>query len=156
MDPDDPNAAVLIRFKQNGNDYDAVTRIKSSPSRVENRARGVGFLPARAELEVGVPAALVLGKAEVEIRLKANGQVGDAVTFTATITDMTSVAEGSNVNTPRVLAVTPNRVGAGQAIQVSIDHRRTLEPSPKETQVIVEQENTRYFATIEKKSRFFV
>ena len=152
VDPDDPNAAVLIRFKQGGNDYDAVTRIKSNPSRVENRGRSVGFLAAREELEVDVPAALVLGKAEVEIRLKANGQVGDAVTLTAEITDMTRVAEGSNVNTPRVLAVSPKRVGAGQSIQISIDHRRTLEPNPKETQVIVEQENARYFATIEKNS----
>lgn len=152
VDPDDPNAAVLIRFKQDGNAYDAVTRIASSPSRVENRERSVGFLPAREELEVDVPAALVLGKAEVEIRVKANGQVSDAVTLTATITDMTRAAESPDVNTPRVLAVSPKRVGAGQAIQISVDHRRTLEPSPKETQVIVEQDNARYFATIEKNS----
>ena len=152
VDPEDPNAAVLIRFKQDGNDYDAVTRIASSPSRVENRGPGVGFFAAREELEVDVPAALVLGKAEVEIRLKANGQVSDAVKITATITDMTRVAEGSNVSAPRVMVVTPNRVGAGQSIQISVDQRRTLEPSPKETQVVVEQENARYFATIEKNS----
>ena len=152
VDPDDPDAAVLIRFKQNGNDYDAVTRIASSPSRVEERGRGVGFFAAREELEVDVPAALVLGKAEMEIRLKANGQVGDAVNITAEITDMTRAAEVPNVNTPRVLLIAPNRIGAGQSIQISVDHRRTLEPSPKETQVIVEQENARYFATIEKNS----
>lgn len=152
VDPEDPNAAVLIRFKQDGNDYDAVTRIESSPSRVENRGRGVGFFAAREELEVDVPAALVLGKAEVEIRLKANGQISDAVTLTVTITDMTRIAEGSNLSAPRVMAVSPNRVGAGQSIQISIDQRRTLEPSPKETQVVVEQENARYFAPIEKNS----
>ena len=152
VDPDDPNSAVLIRFKQDGNEYDAVTRIKSSPSRVEDRGRGVGFLPAREELEVDVPAALTLGKADVEIRLKANGRAGDAVTITATITDMTRAAEGPNVNAPRVLAVSPNRVGAGQSFTISIDQRRTLEPSPKETQVIIEQDNARYFATIEKNS----
>ena len=152
VDPDDPNSAVLIRFKQGGNDYDAVTRIKSSPARVENRNRGVGFLAAREELEVDVPAALVLGKAEVEIRLKANGQVGDAVTLTATITDMARAAEVPNVSAPRVLAISPTRIGAGQSVMISIDQRRTLEPSPKETQVIVEQENARYFATIEKNS----
>lgn len=152
VDPDDPNSAVLIRFKQGGNDYDAVTRIASSPSRVEDRGRGVGFFAAREELEVDVPAALVLGKAEIEIRLKANGQVGDAATLTATITDMTRAAEAPNVNTPRVLVAVPNRVGAGQSIQISVDHRRTLEPSPKETQVIVEQGDARYFASIEKNS----
>ena len=152
VDPDDPDAAVLIRFKQGGNDYDAVTRIASSPSKVENRGRGIGFFAAREELEVDVPAALVLGKAEVEIRLKANGQIGDATIVTVAITDMTRAAEVPNVSTPRVMVVTPNRVGAGQSIQISIDHRRTLEPSPKETQVIVEQENARYFASIEKNS----
>ncbi|HKP80572.1 MAG TPA: hypothetical protein VJT69_01075 [Pyrinomonadaceae bacterium] len=150
VDPDDPNSAVLIRFKQDGNDYDAITRIASSPSRVENRGRGVGFFAAREELEVDVPAALVLGKAEVEIRLKANGQVGDAVTLTATITDVTRAAEAPNVNTPRVMVVVPNRVGAGQSIQISVDHRRTLEPSPKETRVIVEQGDARYFASVEQ------
>lgn len=152
VDPDDPNAAVLIRFKQDRNDYDAVTRIASTPSRVENRGRGVGFFAAREELEVDVPAALVPGKAEVEVRLKANGQISDAATLTATITDMTRVGEGSNMSAPRVMVVSPNRVGAGQSIQISIDQRRTLEPSPKETQVIVEQENARYFASIEKNS----
>ena len=93
-----------------------------------------------------------MGKAEVEIRVKANGQVGDAVTLTATITDVTRVAEGANVSAPRVLAVTPKQVGAGQAIMISVDHRRTLEPSPKQTQVIIEQDTARYFATIEKNS----
>lgn len=153
VDPDDPNSAVLIRFKQGGNDYDAVTRIASSPSRVVDRGdRGVGFFAAREELEVDVPAALVLGKAEIEIRLKANGQVGDAATLTATITDVTRTAESPTVNTPRVMIVVPNRVGAGQSIQISVDHRRTLEPSPKETQVIVEQGDARYFAPIEQNS----
>ena len=154
VDPDDPNSAVLIRFKQGGNDYDAVTRVTSSPEKVEQRGPGVGFMAPREELEVDVPAALTLGKTEVEIRLKANGQVSDAMTMVATITDA-RVAEAPNVSAPRLLAVTPNRVGAGQSIQISVDHLRTLEPSPKDTQVIVEQGNARYFATIEKHSVLF-
>jgi hypothetical protein len=36
VDPDDPNAAVLIRFKQGGQEYDAVTRIMNSNARVQN------------------------------------------------------------------------------------------------------------------------
>lgn len=155
VDPDDPDAAVLIRFKQGGNDYDAVTRITSTAARVETQNRGVGFRPARDELEVDVPAALTLGKAEVEIRLKANGQLSDPVMLTALITDVTRAAESPNVSAPRLLAVTPRRVGAGQSLLLSIDQRRTLEPSPKETQVIIEQGNARYFATIEKNSALF-
>ncbi len=152
VDPDDPNSAVLIRFKQGGVDYDAVTRVTSSPEKIEKRGQGFGFMAAREELELDVPAALTLGKAEVEIRLKANGQVSDALTMVATITDITRATEAPNVSAPRVLVVSPNRVGAGQSFQISIDHRRTLEPSPKETRVIVEQGNARYFATIEPNS----
>src|SRR6185369_12329274 len=71
VDPDDPNAAILIRFEQDGTDYDAATRIISTPAKVESRSRGVGYRAAREELEVDIPAALTPGKAEVEIRLKA-------------------------------------------------------------------------------------
>ncbi len=152
VDPDDPNSAVLIRFKQGEVFHEAVTRITSSPAKVENRSRGVGFFAPREELEVDVPAALTMGRAEVEIRLKANGQVGDAVTITATITDTTRAVEAPTASAPRLLAVTPNRVGAGQSLLISVDQRRTLEPSPKQTQVIIEQDNSRYFATIEQNS----
>ena len=74
------------------------------------------------------------------------------VTLTATITDTTRVAEVPNVSAPRVLSLTPKRVGAGQSFLISIDQRRTLEPSPQETRVIIEQENVRYFGTIEQNS----
>lgn len=155
VDPDDPNSAVLIRFKQGGQEYDAVTRITTTAARVENTKQAVGFLAPREELHVEVPAALVLGKAEVEIRLKANGQVSDPAIMTATISDATRAAETPNVSAPRVLSATPARVGAGQSLLISIDHRRTLEPSPQMTQVIVEQGDTRYLATIERNSAMF-
>jgi hypothetical protein len=139
VDPDDPNSAILIRFKQGGNEYDAITRVLSTPAKVENRSRGVGFMAAREELQLEVPAALTLGKAQIEIRVKANGQVSDPVNITATITDATRVAETPNLSAPRVLAVTPQKVGAGQSLLISVDQRRALEPSPKETQVVIEQ-----------------
>jgi hypothetical protein len=155
VDPDDPNAAVLIKFKQGSQDYEAVTRIVTTGSKVENRTNSVGFFPPREELQVDIPAALTLGKAEVEVRIKANGQLGDAATLTATITDVTRAAESPNVSAPRLLAVTPTRIGAGQSLLISVDHRRTLEPSPKETKVIIEQDNARYFASIEQNSAMF-
>jgi len=155
VDPDDPNAAVLIRFKQGDNSYDAVTRVVSTPSKFFNRNGGVGFMAAREELEVDVPAALTLGKAEVEIRLKANDQVSDPVMLTATITDVTRTAEAPNVSAPRVLSLTPKKVGAGQLLLISVDQRRTLEPSPNETRVIIEQDSSRYLASIEQNSTVF-
>ena len=152
VDPDDPKSAVLIRFKQDGNEYDAVTRIISTPSRVLNRGSGIGLVAAREDLQVEVPAALTLGKAQVEIRLKANDQVSDPVILTATITDATRAAEVPNVNAPRVLLVTPKRVGAGQLLTISVDQLRTLEPSPNDIRVIVEQNKARYLASIERNS----
>ena len=155
VDPDDPNSAILIRFKQGGADYDAVTRIKSITPHVENVGRAVGYMAAREELELDVPAALAPGKAEVEIRVKANGQVSEAVNLTATITDVTRTAEAPGASAPRLMFATPNPVGAGQSLLISVDHRRTLEPEPKQTQVIVEQGNARYFATVEKTTAAF-
>jgi len=155
VDPDDPNSAIVIKFKQGGQEFDAITRIKSTASRVQNMNGGVGFLPAREELEVDIPAALVLGKAEVEIRIKANGQLSDPVMMTATISDVTRAGETPNVSAPRVLSATPTRIGAGQALLISIDHRRALEPMPKMTSVIIQQGDTRYVATIEKNSALF-
>ena len=152
VDPEDPNSAVLIRFKQDGNEYEAITRVISTPTRVSSRGSGVGFFAAREELQLDVPAALTLGKAEVEIRLKANGQVSDAVTLAATITDVTRSAEAPNIAAPRVLAVTPTRIGAGQALMISIDQRRTLGPEPKEIRVFIEHDNARYLARIEPNS----
>ena len=152
VDPEDPNASVLIRFKQGGNVYDAGTQISSTPSGVVSSGRSVGLRGGREDLEVEVPAALTIGNVEVEIRLKANGQISDPVTMTAMITDMARAAESPNLSAPRVMAVAPKRVGAGQSFMISIDRRRTLEPSPKDTRVIIEQDNARYFATIERNS----
>lgn len=152
VDPEDPNSAVLIRFKQDGNDYDAITRVTTTLARVTQRGPGVGFMAAREQLEVDVPAGLTLGKAQVEIRLKANGQLSDPVLLTATITDVTRVTEAPNVSAPRVLAVTPTRIGAGQTIMISIDQRRALDPNPDDTRVIIERDSFRYFATIEQNS----
>ena len=152
VDPDDPNSAVLIHFKQGNNDYEAVTRVTSTPARIDSRRRNVGMYAPREELEVDVPAALEPGRVEVKIRLKANGQLSDPVKMTAAITDATRAVETPNTTAPHIMALTPNRIGAGQMLLLSVDQRRTLEPSPKETQVVIEQDNIRYFATIEKNS----
>ena len=150
VDPDDPNSAVLVHFKQGNNDYEAVTRVKSTPAHVENRRSSVGMFAPREELEVEVPAALEPGKVQVEIRLKANGQVSEPVKMDAAITDVTRAVETPTA--PRIMAVTPNRIGAGQMVLISVDQRRALEPSPQDTKVVIEQDNALYYAHIEKNS----
>ncbi len=152
VDPEDPSSAILVRFKQAGTYYDAVTRVTNQPFNVENRRQSVRFLPARDELELDVPGALAMGPAEVEIRLKANGQTGDPVTLAVTITDTTRTVEAPGEHAPRLLAVTPQRTGAGQSILLSVDQLRGLEPDPAKTIVFIEQDGARYAATVERNS----
>ncbi len=154
-DPDDPNSAVLIRFKQGDAYYDAQTRVTNQPFRLENRNRGAGFFPARDMLEVDVPAALMMGPAEVEIRLRANGQESEAVLLKAAITDSARSAEAPVTNAPRLLLVSPTRLGAGQSLMLSLDYRRTLDPDPAKTVVVIEQGSARYIVPVEKSSLKF-
>jgi hypothetical protein len=154
-DPDDPNSAVVIRFKQGDVYYDAQTRVTNQQFRVENRSRGVGFFPARDILEVDVPAALTMGPADVEIHLRANGQDSEATTLRATITDSTRSEEAPAANAPRLLMVAPTRVGAGQSMILSLDYRRTLDPDPTKTIIVIEQGNARYIVPVERSSLKF-
>jgi hypothetical protein len=154
-DPDDPASAILIRFKQGDTYYDAQTRVTNQPFQVDNRKRAVGFFTARDILEVDVPAALTMGPAEVEIRVRANGQESEAVTLKATITDSARSAEAPGSHAPRLLLVTPTRVGAGQSMLLSLDYRRTLDPDPPKTVVVIEQGSARYIVSPEKSSLMF-
>ena len=154
-DPDDPNSAVVVRFKQGEVYYDAQTRVTNQPFRVENRNRGVGFFPARDFLEVDVPAALTMGPVEVEVRLRANGQIGEATKLSATIIDSARSAEAPTENAPRLLMVAPTRVGAGQSMILSLDYRRTLDPDPAKTVIVIEQGTARYIVPVEKSSLKF-
>ena len=149
-DPDDPNSAILVRFKQGDNSYDETARLVSQPSEVINGERGVGFFPAREFLEVDVPAALAMGPVELEIRIRANGQEGEPATVRATVSDATRAFESPLINAPRLLLVSPTRVGVGQSLVLSIDYRRTIEPDPANTLVAVEQGNARYVLKPEK------
>lgn len=143
-DPDDPAAAVLIRFKQGESYYDANARVMHQSQRTERTARGIAFLPPRDFLEVEIPPALTMGSADMEIRLRANGGDSDPVTLKVQIADSTRSAEAPAINAPRLLSVTPRKVGAGQALMLSVDYLRTLAPDPSQTLVMIEHETARY------------
>ena len=151
-DPDDPNAVVVVRFKQNDTYYDAQTRVTNQPQSVEQQGRRVGFFPARDALEVDVPAELSAGPAEVEIRIRANGKESEPSRVKATITDAVGSVDTSPMNAPRLLLASPLRIGAGQSLMLSVDYRRTLNPDPSKTVVAIEQGNMRYIVPIERSS----
>jgi hypothetical protein len=149
-DPDDPAAAVLIKFKQAGNAFDATARVIHQAKKVERGSRGIAYLPPRDFLEVEIPAGLVMGPADMEIRLRANGAESDPISLKVQISDATRFAEAPGVNAPRILAAIPRKVGAGQALVLSVDYLRTLAPDPSQTLVLIEHDVARYFLKPEK------
>jgi hypothetical protein len=138
-DPEDPEAGVLVSFKQGGAVYDAEARVVHHEKKTETvNGRGLHFMPERDVLEVDVPDTLSTGEAEMEVRLRAAGQTGEAASVPVTITDAERAYEAPAAAAPRALAVTPRRVGAGQPLMVSVDRRRTLEPDPSKAVVVFE------------------
>jgi hypothetical protein len=139
-DPKDAESAVLIRFKQGGTFYDTEARVVHQDRRDEPLSNGgMRFMPSRDVLELDVvPELLAPGEAEIEVRLRAAGQTSDAVLVPVTITDAERAYESPKESAPRVLAVTPQRVGAGQALIISVDRRRALDPDPSKARIIFE------------------
>jgi hypothetical protein len=144
-DPEDAEAGVLVRFKQGGAFYDANARVVHREGGRENLPGG-GFhlMTPRDVLEVDVPEMLAPGEAEIEITLRAAGQTGEAALVPVTVTDAERAFESPKEAAPRMLSVTPRRVGAGQALMISVDRRRALDPDPSKVSVVFEsQDGTR-------------
>ncbi|MET0647040.1 MAG: hypothetical protein ABW208_10495 [Pyrinomonadaceae bacterium] len=138
-DPEDAEAGVVVRFKQGRAFYDADARVVHHAGGRERLPQGrTGLSVARDVLELDVPEMLAPGEAEMEVTLRAAGQTGEAALVPVTITDAARAFESPKTAAPRLLSVTPNRVGAGQALLISVDKRRTLDPDPSKTLVIFE------------------
>lgn len=138
-DPEDAEAGVLVRFKQGGTYFDADARVVHREGGRENMSNG-GFrlTPARDVLEIDVPELLAPGEAEMEVRLRAAGQTGDEALVPVTITDAERAYEAPKEAAPRMLAVAPRRLGTGQALMISVDRRRALDPDPSKVTVLFE------------------
>ena len=138
-DPEDAEAGVTVRFKQGGAFYDANARVLHREGGREDLPNGAfRLMPPRDVLEVDVPEMLAPGEAELEITLRAAGQTGEAALVPVTVTDAERAFEAPKEAAPRMLAVTPRRVGAGQALMISVDRRRALDPDPSKALVVFE------------------
>ncbi|HEX8286118.1 MAG TPA: hypothetical protein VF588_22350 [Pyrinomonadaceae bacterium] len=138
-DPDDAEAGVAVRFKQGGAVYEANARVVHREGGRENMQGGAFRLsPARDVLEIDVPEMLAPGEAELEVTLRAAGMTGDPALVPVTVTDAGRAYEAPKEAAPRVLAVSPRRVGAGQAVMISVDRRRALDPDPDKVEVVFE------------------
>ena len=152
MDPENPNVGVVVQFKQGDASFDALARVVHQSEKVETQGNMVSFFPDSDFLEVEIPAGLRMGAAQVSVRLRANGQVGEAESAQVEITDASRAPEAPAMNAPQLLAVTPRKVGAGQALMISVDHARTLEPDPAKTLILFEQGSARYMVQAEMNS----
>ena len=139
-DPEDAEAAVVVRFKQGGTFYDAPARVVHRPGESRSLPGGRGFsnMSPRDVLEVDVPELLATGEAELEVSLRAGGLTGEAAVVPVVITDAERAFESPKAAAPRVLSISPRRVGAGQALHISVDRRRGLEPDPSKVVVVFE------------------
>src|SRR5258705_3875362 len=104
----------------------------------------IALLQVRDYLQVVFPDALQMGPEDVEIKVRADGAESDPIVLKVQITDTTRSAEAPALNAPRLLNVNPHRVGAGQALLLSVDYLRTLNPDPAQTLVSIERDNARY------------
>ena len=152
MDPENPNVGVIVQFKQGDALFDAPARILHQSEKVETQGSVVSFFPDSDFLEVEIPAGLRMGAAQVAVRLRANGQVGEAASAPVEITDAGRAPESPAMNAPHLLAVTPRKVGAGQALMISVDHAGTLQPDPAKALILFEQGSTRYVVQPEMNS----
>lgn len=138
-DPDNPDAGVIVRFKQGDAFYDAGARVvHREGGRQDMPDRAFRLAPARDVLEIDVPEMLAPGEAEIEVALRASGMTGDAVLVPVIVTDAERAFESPKDAAPRMLAVTPRRVGAGQVLMISVDRRRALDPDPDKVEVVFE------------------
>ena len=137
-DPDDTEAGFIIRFKQGGAFYDAPARVVRREGGRERESRGFSLMAPRDVLELDVPEMLAPGEAELEVTLRAGGQTGEAALLPVTITDAERAFESPKAAAPRLLSVAPRRLGAGQALTLSVDRRRALEPDPSKVFVLFE------------------
>jgi hypothetical protein len=139
VDPEDAEAGVSVRFKQGGAVYDAPARVvHREGGREDLPNRGFRLMPPRDVLEVDVPEMLAPGEAELEVALRVGGQTGEAALVPVTLTDAERAYEAPKESAPRMLMVAPRRVGAGQALMISVDKRRALDPDPSKTTVVFE------------------
>jgi hypothetical protein len=139
-DPEDAEAAVVVRFKQGGTFHDAAARVvhHAGESRSLPGGRGFSNMSPRDVLEVDVPELLAPGEAELEVSLRAGGLMGEAAILPVIITDAERAFESPKAAAPRMLSISPRRVGAGQALNISVDRRRALEPDPSKVMVVFE------------------
>ena len=125
VDPEDDESGILVRFKQGSYDREVKAQVvqRGESARYESNSQ-TGIYESRMtlnlsrfEARVGVPGDLTPGAAEIDVRVRANGAISEPSRVAATIVDAGGLTTGA---TPRIISLTPGRIGIGQAATVVV------------------------------------
>ena len=142
FDPDDKDAELLVSIKQNEQLYSVKGQV------VLHASKNDGF-PASPpwEAQVSLPDRLAAGEALLEIRVRIKGVESELTTEKVLLRTSAELAEEkrrTEVMPPRLAHMDPQKASVGQVIRLLVENRTTLEPSPGNVLVIIEQDNRRY------------
>lgn len=142
IDPEAPDAGVLVTFKQGSLIREVSAKVIRRDG-TEHQGTTIIFAPIRYEVSVPTPDELQLGAAQIEVRLKLNGQISEPEFADVLITDSSGDAGGASAYRPRPTILGEQKIGFGQALQVSID-AKWLDPDPSKTLIVLEQGSKRF------------
>jgi hypothetical protein len=142
IDPETPDSAVLVSFRQGTSSYEATAKVTRHEG-VEPTAGSIMFAPPRYEVTVKAPEGLLAGEVQVEVRIRVNGQTSEAGSIGAVITDAASGIDNPADVAPLITNIDRSSVGVGQAFYLSVSDSQKLGPEPSKTLVILEQDGRR-------------
>lgn len=137
IDPEAPDAGVMVIFKQGSFTKDVIAKITRREG-TQSDGAAVSFGPIRYEVTVRVPDELELGPAQIELRIKLRGQISEPASEEVLITDRAGNTGSADPIKPHVTNIGEQRIGIGQAMQLTID-AKWLEPDPSKTLIVLEQ-----------------
>jgi hypothetical protein len=155
IDPETPDSAVLVTFRQGIASYDTTAKVTRREG-AEPSGDTVGFAPPRYEVTVKAPEELTAGPVQVEVKLRANGQTNDAGSISAVITDAASDNDHPADVAPLITGIDRPTVGIGQSFYLSINDAQKLDSDPSKTLVILEQDATRVELKPESNSAIYL
>lgn len=154
IDPETPDSAVLVTFRQGSASYDTTAKVKRVEG-VEPSGGNIMFVPLRYDVTVKTPEQLTAGPVQVEVRLRANGHTSEAGSIDAVVTDATFDNDHPADIAPLITDIDRTTVGIGQSFYLSLNDSQKLDPDPSKTLVILEQDGNRIELKPESNSAIF-
>jgi len=137
IDPETPDSAVLVTFKQGSLSREVKARVTRKDP-VQREGNGLMFSPMRYEVLVRPPDELSEGPVDIEVRLRINSKLSGPGIASATVMAADAISDNE---LPRVVAIGDVKIGAGQATQLVVRNDSGADPS--KFVVVLEQGSSR-------------